>query len=390
MKKIDTYFDDFLSNIRLTQTQKDDLKRGHKTLRERLEADEDLKSMIVTTFLQGSYRRSTAIRSIGGKRADVDVIIVTSIDKNKFTPKEAIDKFIPFVEKHYKNKYILQGRSIGIELSYVDLDIVITSAPSEVDQDVLRSRSVTTDLMLEELTSGFNDWKLIKGWQEPDLIRGMNVQNLSELQRNEPEWKLEPLHIPDRHADRWEDTHPLEQIRWTRDKNKNTNKYFVNVVKALKWWRTLRLTDVKYPKGYPVEHMIGNCCDDGITSIAEGVCLTLENIVCNYANNRLLGTVPDLGDRGVPTHNVWKRITISDFNLFYDNVLTYAKIARQALNETSLKKQTDKWRELFGDKFPEAPDDEDGNGGNNKSLGDNGGGFSKRTDVTIPAGGRFA
>lgn len=390
MKQIDTYFDDFLSGIRLTQTQRDDLKRGHKTLRERLEADDDLKSIIVTTFLQGSYRRSTAIRPLGGKRADVDIIIVTNMDKSKVTPQEAIDKFIPFVEKHYKGKYTVQGRSIGIELSYVDLDIVITSAPSEVDQEALKSRSVTTDLMLEELTIGDNDWKLIKGWKEPDLIKGINIQNLNEAQRNEAEWKLEPLHIPDRDADSWEDTHPLEQISWTRDKNKNTNKHFVNVVKALKWWRTLRLTDLKYPKGYPVEHMIGNCCNDGILSIAEGVCVTLENIVSNYALNRLAGTVPVLGDRGVPDHNVWKRITVSDFNSFYDSVSTYAKIARQAQNETSLKKQVDKWKELFGDKFPDAPDNEDGNGGSNKSSGGNGNGFSKRTEVTNPAGGRFA
>ena len=28
-------------------------------------------------------------------------------------------------------------------------------------------------------------------------------------------WKDEPLLIPDREADAWDKTHPLEQIRWT-------------------------------------------------------------------------------------------------------------------------------------------------------------------------------
>jgi len=383
MKTIDSYFNDFLAEIRLTPSQRDDLKRGHTTLRDRLSSDDSLKSIIVTTFLQGSYRRSTAIRPLGNKRADVDVIVVTNLDKTKVTPQEAIDKFLPFVEKHYKGKYKIQGRSIGIELSYVDLDIVITSAPSEVDKEFLKSRSVTTDMMLEDLTSGNNDWRLIKGWGEPDISKGFFSQNLSDAQRKEPEWKLSPLHIPDREANIWEETHPLEQIRWTRDKNKNTNKHFVNVVKALKWWRALRLTDLKYPKGYPIEHMIGDCCTDGITSVAEGVCKTLENIVSDYAYHRTTGQVPALPDRGVPSHNVWKRITPSDFASFYDYVKTYAKIAREALDASSIKAQVEKWQQLFGDKFPDAPEQEDIKSSMN-------GGFTKRSESSTVSGGRFA
>ncbi len=152
MKKIDSYFSDFLSDIRLTQSQKSDLITGHTTLRDRLLRDEDLKPIIINTFLQGSYRRATAVRPLNDKRADVDVIVVTNLDKEKITPQAAIDKFIPFVEKYYKGKYKIQGRSIGIELSYVDLDIVITSAPSEVDTEALKSRSVTSNLVLEDFS----------------------------------------------------------------------------------------------------------------------------------------------------------------------------------------------------------------------------------------------
>jgi hypothetical protein len=53
------YFDKFLSNIRLTKSQRDDLITGHTTLRERLASDEELSKIIVSTFLQGSYRRAT-------------------------------------------------------------------------------------------------------------------------------------------------------------------------------------------------------------------------------------------------------------------------------------------------------------------------------------------
>lgn len=52
-----------------------------------------------------------------------------------------------------------------------------------------------------------------------------------------PQKGLEPLYIPDRDADSWEKTHPLEQISWTQQKNARCNGHYVNIVKCLKWWR---------------------------------------------------------------------------------------------------------------------------------------------------------
>lgn len=386
MGNINTYFSDFLTGIRLTTTQKDDAKRGHTTLRNRLLADDDLKDIIVTTFLQGSYRRSTAVRPLGDKRADVDVIVVTTLDRHKVNPKDALEKFEPFVEKYYKGKWERQGRSIGISLSYVDLDIVVTSAPSEADKTSLRSKSVTTDMSLEDLMTSSYDWRLSKSWSEPDIMKAYS--QLSESVRAEAEWKLEPLWIPDRDADIWEETHPLEQIRWTRDKNKATNGNYVNVVKALKWWRTLKVTDLKYPKGYPIEHMIGDCCPDDAKSIADGVVRTFENFVSNYSTNRSWRSVPKFPDRGVPSHDVWHRITSDDFITFYDYMKDYATKAREAYDETSLRRATEKWQDIFGTKFPLAPKDDDEDGGSSKGPGPSG--FTPRTEVTEPGSSRFA
>jgi hypothetical protein len=381
MKNIDSYFSDFLSDIRLTSSQKTDLIAGHKTLRDRLMADPDLKPIIVNTFLQGSYRRATAVRPLNNKRADVDVIVVTNLDKSKVTPAQAIEKFVAFCEKHYNGKYTLQGRSIAIELSYVDLDIVVTSAPSEVDSEALNSKSITSNLTLEDFTKDY-EWRLIKGWSEPDFTKSYNI--LSEALKKEAEWKLSPLWIPDRDAKVWGETHPLEQIRWTRDKNKNTDRHYVNVVKALKWWRILKLTDIKYPKGYPIEHMIGDCCPDAISSVAEGVCRTLETIVSSYRVDRLNKKTPSLSDRGVPAHNVWKRVSDEDFVKFYDHVADYAKIAREAYDAEKVKDKVKGWRKLFGEKFP------DYNGDEEEGTKNSSGGFTPRKEVSSIAGGRFA
>lgn len=326
------------------------MKTGHSTLRERLLADEDLAPIIVSTFLQGSYRRSTAVKPKNGNKSDVDIIVVTNLDSEHTTPEEALDMFIPFLKKNYEGKYRKQGRSLGISLSYVDLDIVPTSVPSEVVREELSSEELISEFSIEESFVFFSE-------------------------SEESGWKDEPLLIPDREADSWDKTHPLEQIRWTVDKNKRCNSHYINVVKALKWWKKVMYPDMKYPKSYPLEHFIGDCCPDNIESVAEGVVLTLEKIANDYP------TKPFLADRGVPEHDVFGRLSEDDYNDFYESVCDAAKKAREAFDCEDLHESVAKWRNLFGSMFPEPPTKK------NKSVN----GFSKRTEKTteIPRG-RFA
>lgn len=374
MGKLPTYFSDFLAEIRLTDNQINDLIKGHKTLRDRLNQDETLSKIIVSTFLQGSYRRATATRPKSGKRSDVDVVVVTNLDKEEYTPEQAHDLFIPFLEKHYKGKYRIQGRSLGIELSYVDLDLVVTSAPSESQKELLEDDSITTDVSIEELS----DWTFSKSVSFPEDDRSDSFL-LLEKAASEPEWKTEPLFIPNREAEKWEPTDPLAQIKWTWDKNKSCNKHYVNVVKALKWWRRVDDPEGSHPKSYPLEHLIGQCCPDGIDSIAEGVTLTLETIVSDFS------TKPDMPDHGVPEHNVFGRLTEEEYKAFYDRVVEAAETAREALDAESVFDSANAWRKLFGSKFPEPPKLKTEN---KNELGQTG--FSKREEKTTVGGNRFA
>lgn len=93
MAELPSYFRDFLANIRLTAEQVSELKEAHSTLSERLKEDEDFSKILVSTFLQGSYRRSTIVRPAEGKRVDVDVIVVTNLDRSSHTPQQALGKF---------------------------------------------------------------------------------------------------------------------------------------------------------------------------------------------------------------------------------------------------------------------------------------------------------
>jgi hypothetical protein len=187
-------------------------------------------------------------------------------------------------------------------------------------------------------------------------------------------WELAPLYIPDREAKTWDPTHPLAQIAWTTAKNSLCNDHFVGVVKAIKWWRRTDPEARKYPKGYPLEHLIGAECPNGIQSVAAGVVATLENLAANYA----FQGKPKLPDHGVPEHDVLERLTQDDFDAFLDRAKSAAAIARQALDADTVFASANKWRELFGDDFPAPPSEETK------------GGFTPRSGPSRLPEGRFA
>lgn len=224
---------ELVSDISPTDTQQNALKDAHIRLRELLMEDADLKSLIVGTFLQGSYRRHTGIRPQGSDKPDVDIVVVTRLDQRQHTPDQALDTLRHFLNRHYPGKWTKQGRSIGIEMSKIKMDVVLTSAPSEAEERLLR---------------GFLDW-------DSDY----NGPHGNGDSGNGDAWKDAPLWIPDRDARAWQRTHPLAQIRWTQEKNGRTNGHYIHVVKLVKAWWQAQHPASKHPRSYPLEHMVGDC-----------------------------------------------------------------------------------------------------------------------------------
>jgi hypothetical protein len=367
MPALQSYFDQYLKDIRPTQNQRDECKTGHETLRGRLQDDESLKDIVVGTFLQGSYRRATAVRSTGDSKSDVDVITVTNLDKAKYTPRQAMNVLVPFLEKHYKGKWKAKGRAFGISLSYVELDLVVTAAPSEAQTESWRQLAGLN----ESDIIGETKWKPADAWFLESRF------DLSITERAAA-WKLEPLDIPDREANKWDKTHPLAQIAATWAKSRSTHRHYVNIVKAVKWWKVAQQSDMDYPKGYPLEHLLWVSCPDGITSIAEGVVLALEDIASRYRVHADIGQVPSAPDHGVPEHNVLGRLSVEDFQEFHRRICIAAEQARDAYDESNVCESAEKWRLLFGPKFPQCPE-------NAKE-----GGYTPRKEASIVPGGRFA
>lgn len=385
MAALSSYFRDFLAEVRPTKNQSKEMQTGHQTLRDRLNKEDDLKDILVSDFLQGSYRRSTAIRPVGGKRSDVDIVVVTNLDSKTTTPREAMERFRPFLDGYYAGKWKFKGRSMGIELSYVDLDLVVTAAPSEVAQQALRSEAIRSRYSPEDL----DDATMRRLWVSVGQPTRLDSFRLFERAADEPVWKTEPLLIPDRDADEWIETDPLAQIGWTFAKNTATERHFVNLVKSLKWWRRVKHETPKRPQGYPLEHIIGDSCPDGVESVAEGVVRTLEQIRDQFDDEARRKVTPTLWDRGVE-QDVLKRLSGDDFAEFHEQCSTAADLARQAFDEADVKESARLWRQLLGDKFPAHPDDDEKGGEGSGGGPAVHGGYSRREEPTIPRRERFA
>ncbi|GMU39862.1 MAG: hypothetical protein AMXMBFR23_07280 [Chloroflexota bacterium] len=367
-----SYFVDFLGNIRLTPTQADACADGHQSLRDRLNKDDRLAPIIVNTFLQGSYKRSTIVKPGPTQASDVDVVVVTRLAQADYpNPEDAMDEFLPFLEEHYQGQYEEQGRSFGLTVPGVKLDLVITSAPSEEEAGILALEALAASEDLTAFKEARAQWPTVEAVLQKMMAKA-----------SEPGWKLEPLYIPDREARCWEPTHPLQQILWTVDKNARCNGHYVNVVKAIKWWRRIDPLALKYPKGYPLEHLIGRACPDGITSVAQGIVETLEALETTYASRQK----PVLPDHGVPTNDVLKRLTQQDFEAFYDRVTWAASVAREAFDSELVTESANRWRDLFGDEFP-APPEKGGDGDTGRGPS---GGFTPREGPSRVPTGRFA
>lgn len=282
-------FKNLLSSIQPGDNDVADAKAAHEKVRDQLRTDEDFKEAHQDTFLSGSYARHTAINDIN----DVDVICLVDIDKS-VTEAELVLAWTQSILDKYYTKTKRQGRSVGVQAAKgVWLDIV-PGAPMNGNDG--------------------------------------------------------PLWIPDRKAKEWVATHPKGQIQTSKDKNKSTDGYHVQVVKLMKFWRDRLPTESCRLKSYILESLIHGSMGFP-SSHAIAVVSALEGIESSYGWYRDLNSVPTISDPAYSSVNVAKHWELNDFKDFMSQVKSAAGTARKALDNTDEGESRKLWRQLFGSKF---------------------------------------
>ncbi len=314
MPTLNSLFETFLSNIEPDSDTRNEAIKAHELVRDWLASHESFGSVHVETFLAGSYRRKTSITPI----KDVDIVVVCSMSEyDPENPKKLLDKLKSALDdnKKYKTRTSPRRRSIQIELSKIDMDIVPTVAPDGVDN---------------------------------------------------------PLLIPDRDATQWFRTNPKGHIAWTQALNANTllsdsdRGRFVPLVKMARQWKRVQIS-ARHPKGHLLEIIAGYHHDPVARDWADVFVSWAERTTTAFAIYRQTESMPSFPDPGLAGETIKTGMEQRDFNRFYDALsvtLTKARRARD-LASSDLRSSVDLWRQIFGEAFPPLP--EEGGNGEGKS-----------------------
>lgn len=292
-------FEDLLRDIEPSATTKSNASSSHTLLRQRLREHDDFSPFHVDTFLSGSYKRDTAIRpqTINGQetRPDVDIIVVTNHTLYD-SPPDVIDLLYDALTDSYATVR-RQNRSVNVETSLTDMDVVPIIAPNGMDGT---------------------------------------------------------LYIPDRSLSTWIETNPPGQTVWTTEVNQASNGRFKPLVKLLKWSRRCNPTGCRRPKGFVIECIAAECMSYSETSYEQLVICTLDSILSTYRSYVDLGLVPRITDPGVAGNSVTDGMTFTEFQRFYNKVKSHADLLKAAKESGDPEKELAAWKAVFGPRFPAA------------------------------------
>lgn len=182
-------FEQFLENIRLTETQEEDAKTKYNSVCKKLHneyySDEYDGS---TKFLFGSYKTKTNIRPITEKQ-DVDVMFIM--------PESEFEKY---------NDYETNGQSALLQKI----------------RELLKDKFTTTEeirswgkVVLIKFADGTHNIELLPAWTKGDIFIIPNTEN----------------------GGHWEEFNPKIELKRFTDSNKRSNGLTRNLCKMVKKWR---------------------------------------------------------------------------------------------------------------------------------------------------------
>lgn len=292
-------FIEFLADIEPSSTTKSNASAAHRKLRATLSKDATFSPLHRHTFLSGSYKRDTAIRpqvkNGNAQRPDVDIIVVTTHGICD-DPVEVVDSIHAALTRHYTptNR---QARSVSVSSSLADMDVVPLIDPTDDGT----------------------------------------------------------YYIADRLQRQWLRTNPPGHTAWTTRVNNAVGGRFKRLVKLFKWWRRENRTVGKRPKGFVLEVLAANNMSIGETHYGKLFVQLLESIVERFSYEVSVGVVPMLEDPIMPGNNILGGLSFAAFESFYNKIKLHAAIGRTALELDDQEQATEKWRILFGERFPKPP-----------------------------------
>ncbi len=295
--EIPSYFKRYLAAIQPPKSSRTRAMQLHTTLRDRLAGDTHYQDVYRSTFLYGSYRRNTAVKSI----KDVDVCVVLDKSVLKLSPQTVVERLRRVLERNgYQAKTAFQRRSVRIDMSVTTLDAV-----------------PVVDATLSE---------------------GYYL-------------------IPDRKEEQWVPTYPKDHLTAIQERNRECNGRFVPLAKIVKAWFRFQTAGIERPKpkGFTLEALVFELQDTDAPSYAEAFVHFLEQLDSRYGMSLAAGNFPRVKDPSRPGVEVRVRVSPEEAKRFGKIVRTSLVQSKLALQSTDVADSAVKWNAVFGPDFPTKP-----------------------------------
>lgn len=301
MTLIERAFELYLSRITPPPSQMNAAQRSHNALRSFLGRDDYFGTMIVATFLNGSYARKTVIRPIN----DVDIIVVVGAEWIEVPPANAMESLRRKLAQRYPERRTLrQRRAVRVTLYDMQLDVLLAVGK---DGD---SR---------------------------------------------------PLRIPDRNVDRWIQTHPKTQLALTQRLGKRTRGNYVRLVRLVKSWAAARVAAQDRPSSFVLEcaayHIVAQQPAAFRSQLGEGFIALLEGLYSwdfGRANQWLFRGRPEVADPALPNSNVAEEWDAEGADRFRQRLALALKRCADLDRSRWEETEVGKWQVIFGEPFPGA------------------------------------
>jgi len=294
--ELTAFFDKFINDeVNLNQTRIDTINEKTQIIGKYLKKNEVFKENFKEMIPQGSYAQKTIIKPPKDKDFDVDVLLFL----------KAFDGWTP--ENYIKNLYD--------QFSANDTYKKIIE---------INNRCVTINY---------------KGDFHIDIV--------PFIQENGK------YYIANKDTDEWEETNPMEYTEWLRKKNMSAKGYLVKSIRLFKYLR-----DVKQNysvKSILLNTLIGNCVNNeeknsDFKNLPTAFVALFERLNRFLKENKSVPTIvnPTLSSEDFNRH--WDEEKYSNF---CEKVKLYSEKSQAAYEETDKDKSVKKWREVFGEVFPE-------------------------------------
>jgi hypothetical protein len=288
-------FIELLTDIEPSPTTKSRASAGHIGVRDHLETQEAVRNRYISSFLSGSYARSTSIRprtsADGEERPDVDIIVVTNFTTTDH-PDDVLEEVCLALEDGGEGYEIerINKRSVRVETWQADMDIV----------------------PVVQTSNGYM--------------------------------------IPDRDNGTWKFTNPPVHTSWGARQNQVFDGRFKPLVKLFKWWRRVNPSG-RRPKGFVLEVLVSLHAPATEVHYGEAFAQLLVDIYNAYATLPSNNQKPFIADPADQLNDILGKVTIAQWKDFIEKVRVYANIARRAQDAEDMEEATRLWRRVFGDRF---------------------------------------